>query len=118
MARGTSVFDREGTIGRTNPHVAVAITRPDGTRAPAGEEGEIVVGGPTVMAGYLRDRAATAAADGDGWLHTGDLGRRDADGWFFVTGRLKELIITAARTSPRSRSRTCCARTPTSPTSR
>jgi acyl-CoA synthetase (AMP-forming)/AMP-acid ligase II len=94
MARGTSVFDREGTIGRTNPHVVVAIARPDGALAEPGEEGEIVVGGPTVMAGYHRDRAATAAAVRDGWLHTGDLGRRDAEGWFFVTGRLKELIIT------------------------
>jgi fatty-acyl-CoA synthase len=94
MARGTSVFDREGTIGRPNPHVALAIARPDGSRAGPGEDGEIVIGGPTVMAGYHRDRAATAAAVRDGWLHTGDLGRRDEEGWFFVTGRVKELIIT------------------------
>ncbi|HJQ83430.1 MAG TPA: AMP-binding protein, partial [Candidatus Binatia bacterium] len=94
MARGTSVFDHEGTIGRVNPHVAVAILRPDGTAAGPDEVGEIVIGGPTVMAGYHGDRAATAAAVRDGWLHTGDLGRRDAAGWFFVTGRLKELIIT------------------------
>jgi fatty-acyl-CoA synthase len=94
MARGTSVFDREGTIGRANPHVVVAIARADGSLAAAGEEGEIVIGGPTVMAGYHRDRAATAAAVRDGWLHTGDLGRRDAEGWLFVTGRLKDVIIT------------------------
>jgi fatty-acyl-CoA synthase len=94
MARGTSVFDHEGTIGRPNPHVVVTIARGDGTTARTGEEGEIVVAGPTVMAGYYRDRAATAAAVRDGWLHTGDLGRRDEDGWFYVTGRLKELIIT------------------------
>jgi len=94
MARGTSVFDRPGTVGRTNPFVVVAIRRPDGTLAGAGEEGEIVVGGPTVMRGYHRDRAATAAAVRDGWLHTGDLGRRDGDGWLFLTGRVKDLIIT------------------------
>jgi len=94
MARGASVFEREGTVGRANPHVVVAVARPDGTLAAPGEEGEIVIGGPTVMAGYHRDRAATAAAVQEGWLHTGDLGRRDEDGWFFLTGRLKELIIT------------------------
>ncbi|HYR97268.1 MAG TPA: AMP-binding protein [Candidatus Binatus sp.] len=94
MARGTSVFDREGTIGRANPHVVVAVAHADGSFAAAGEEGEIVIGGPTVMAGYHRDRAATAAAVRDGWLHTGDLGRRDAEGWLFVTGRLKDVIIT------------------------
>ena len=94
MARGPSVFEREGTVGRMNPYVAVAVARGDGTLAAPGEEGEIVIGGPTVMAGYYRDRAATAAALRDGWLRTGDLGRRDEDGWFFLTGRLKDVIIT------------------------
>jgi fatty-acyl-CoA synthase len=94
MARGTSVFDHEGTIGRPNPHVVVAIRRPDGSLAEAGEEGEIVVRGPTVMAGYDRNRAATAEAVRDGWLHTGDLGRRNEAGYFFITGRVKDLIIT------------------------
>ena len=94
MARGTSVFDREGTVGTANPHVVVAIRRADGSLAAPDEEGEIVVGGPTVMGGYYRDRAATAAAVRDGWLHTGDLGRRDGDGYFFITGRVKDLIIT------------------------
>jgi acyl-CoA synthetase (AMP-forming)/AMP-acid ligase II len=94
MARGTSVFDREGTVGCPNPHVVVAIVRPDGSRAAPGEAGEIVIGGPTVMAGYHRDRASTAAVVRDGWLHTGDLGQRDGDGYLFLTGRLKDLIIT------------------------
>ena len=94
MARGTSVFDRPGTIGATNPHLVVAVRRPDGSLADADEEGELVVGGPTVMGGYYRDRAASAAAVRDGWLHTGDRGRRDADGYFYITGRVKDLIIT------------------------
>jgi acyl-CoA synthetase (AMP-forming)/AMP-acid ligase II len=94
MARGTSVLERPGTVGTMNPHVCVAIRRADGGLAEPDEEGEIVVAGPTVMRGYLRDPAATRAAIRDGWLHTGDLGRRDAAGWFYVTGRLKDLIIT------------------------
>lgn len=70
--------------------VLAADLSPAGTDA----EGEIVVRGPNVMRGYFRDAAATAAAmTPDGWFRTGDLGRRDADGYVFVTGRLKELII-------------------------
>jgi len=94
MARAASVFVREGTVGRMNPYVVVAVARADGALAAPGEEGEVVIGGPTVMAGYYRDRPATAAALRDGWLRTGDLGRRDDDGYFFVTGRLKDVIIT------------------------
>jgi fatty-acyl-CoA synthase len=94
MARGTSVFDREGTVGTVNPHVHVAIHRADGSPATIDEEGEIVVAGPTVMAGYHRNPPATKAALRGGWLHTGDVGRVDADGFLFVTGRVKDLIIT------------------------
>jgi acyl-CoA synthetase (AMP-forming)/AMP-acid ligase II len=74
--------------------VHVAIRRADGALAEPDEEGEIVVGGPSVMQGYHRDSVATAAAIRDGWLHTGDLGRCDGDGYFFITGRVKDLIIT------------------------
>jgi long-chain acyl-CoA synthetase len=94
MARGTSVFDREGTVGTMNPHVHVAIQRPDGSPAAPDEEGAIVVAGPTVMAGYFRNPQASRAALRGRWLHTGDLGRMDADGWFYLTGRVKDLIIT------------------------
>jgi long-chain acyl-CoA synthetase len=94
MARGTSVFDREGTVGTMNPHVHVAIHRPDGSPAAPGEEGAIVVCGPTVMGGYFRNPQATRAAVRAGWLHTGDLGRMDDDGYLFLTGRVKDLIIT------------------------
>ena len=94
MARGTSVFDYPGTVGRTNPYVTVAVRRVDGSLAGTDEEGELVIGGPTVMRGYYRDRKATAAAIRDGWLRTGDLGRRTGEGYFFLTGRVKALIIT------------------------
>jgi len=59
-----------------------------------GVEGEILIAGNNVMKGYLKNPEATAdALTADGWLRTGDLGKRDADGYVFVTGRLKELII-------------------------
>jgi acyl-CoA synthetase (AMP-forming)/AMP-acid ligase II len=94
MARGTSLFDHEGTVGRTNPYVHLAVRRADGGLAAANEEGEIVVRGPTVMQGCYRDRAATLLALRDGWLHTGDLGYQNDAGYFFISGRVKDLIIT------------------------
>lgn len=63
------------------------------TEAPRNQEGEIAVRGPNVMQGYLNNPDATAGAFTGDWLRTGDLGRMDDDGYVFVTGRLKELII-------------------------
>lgn len=72
----------------------VAILSPKLAAQAIGTEGEIAVRGPNVMLEYLRNPEATAATfTPDGWLRTGDLGRMDADGYVFVTGRLKELII-------------------------
>jgi long-chain acyl-CoA synthetase len=76
---------RIGTVGRPLPDVDIRIS----------EEGEILSRGPGVFAGYLNDPAATAETLTDGWLHTGDLGELDADGYLTITGRRKELIITA-----------------------
>jgi acyl-CoA synthetase (AMP-forming)/AMP-acid ligase II len=70
-----------------------AVDIESGQALPAGEDGEIVIRGPQVMRGYLRDAASTAAAiDADGWFHTGDIGHVDGDGWLFIVDRLKELI--------------------------
>ena len=74
--------------------VEAGVIDAQGRRLATGEVGEIVLRGPNVMAGYFNAPDKTAEAiDGDGWLRTGDLGYRDADGFYVVTGRLKELII-------------------------
>ncbi len=89
---------RPGSIGVPLPDMQVMICRP-GTdeELSDGEDGEICVHGPAVMLGYLDDPSATADVlkrhrDGRVWLHTGDMGRRDADGYFYFRGRLKRMI--------------------------
>ena len=71
----------------------VQIQDGEGREVPRGEEGEIVVRGPNVMLEYLKNPEATEATFRAGWLRTGDLARMDDEGYVFVTGRLKELII-------------------------
>ncbi len=84
---------KPGSVGRASGCEARVL---DAGLAPVpdGQTGEIAIRGPNVMRGYYKDDEATRAAfTPDGWLRTGDLGHRDADGFFFVTGRIKELII-------------------------
>jgi long-chain acyl-CoA synthetase len=91
---GEDALTRPDSVGRPFPIVDVRVVGEDGVTLPAGEIGEIEIRGPIVMAGYLDDEAATAAAIGpDGWFHSGDLGRLDEDGFLHVTGRAKDLII-------------------------
>ncbi|MGW6933272.1 AMP-dependent synthetase/ligase [Lentzea sp. NPDC054927] len=66
-----------------------------GLEMSLGEDGELLMRGPHVFAGYWRNEEATAATIQDGWLHTGDLGEIDADGFVTITGRKKDIIITA-----------------------
>ena len=88
---------RPGTIGLPLPDTDALIVDPETDAGPLapGEVGELLVRGPQVMAGYWNDPAATAAVLRDGWLHTGDLATRDADGFFKIVDRKKDLIITS-----------------------
>jgi len=89
--------DRPGTIGLPLPETEVCVVDADDgvTELAPNEIGELVVRGPQVMLGYWQDEAATQQAIRDGWLHTGDLGTRDADGFFRIVDRKKDLIITS-----------------------
>lgn len=91
MAAGS---DRLRSLGRPVYHVDVAIMDDDGKVLPHSSEGEICVRGPTVMLGYWNDRPATEAVMREGWLRTGDVGRMDGDGFFYLVDRLKDMIIT------------------------
>jgi acyl-CoA synthetase (AMP-forming)/AMP-acid ligase II len=85
---------RDHSCGPPLPDVEVRVAAPDGTMLPQGEVGEIQLRGRSVMKGYYRDPALTAATvTSDGWLRTGDLGRFGPEGDLYVEGRLKELII-------------------------
>ncbi|WP_406170646.1 4-coumarate--CoA ligase family protein [Streptomyces sp. NBC_00996] len=84
-----------GTVGRLIAGTEMRIVSPDDPdkELGVGEAGEIAIRGPQVMKGYLGRPDATAAMiDPDGWLHTGDVGHVDAEGWLFVVDRVKELI--------------------------
>jgi acyl-CoA synthetase (AMP-forming)/AMP-acid ligase II len=70
------------------------IINPEGQEVPPNEPGEVLLRGPALMTGYYKDPEGTATVvDSEGWFHTGDLAYRDPDGYFFVIGRSKELII-------------------------
>ncbi|MER6330370.1 long-chain fatty acid--CoA ligase [Streptomyces sp. NPDC001034] len=87
---------RSGTVGVPITGITVGIARPDSDSIdllPAGEVGEIVVSGPTVMAGYLGCPDMTAEVVTDGWFRTGDLGRLDGDDYLSVVGRKKDMIL-------------------------
>ena len=86
---------RTGTVGNAFPEVECKVIDPEtGLEVPDGTNGEFVARGYNVMKGYYKMPKATAAAiDADGWLHTGDLACREPNGYYRITGRLKDMII-------------------------
>jgi long-chain acyl-CoA synthetase len=81
---------KPGSIGIPIPDVEVQITKPD-----EHGQGEIAIRGPNVMLGYYKKPQETAEVIREGWFYTGDLGYRDGEGYFFITGRSKEMIVLA-----------------------
>ena len=92
---GDTIDRRVSTVGRVLPEVEVKLVDPEtGLEAETGEQGELLTRSFMVMKGYYNMSEATAAAiDEDGWLHTGDLATVDEDGYYRITGRLKDMII-------------------------
>jgi long-chain acyl-CoA synthetase len=85
--------NRLGFAGIPVPGTSVKIVGPDGAEMPRGEPGEVVARGPTVMKGYLNNPEATAETIRDGWLHTGDVGVMDEDGFVQIVDRKKDMIL-------------------------
>ncbi|MEZ4320240.1 MAG: long-chain fatty acid--CoA ligase [Myxococcota bacterium] len=81
------------SVGLPIHHVAAKIVRPDGSECDVDEPGELLMSGPAVFKGYFRNPDADAKSFVDGWFRTGDMLSRDADGFFRVRGRLKEMFI-------------------------
>ena len=91
---GDPLDKRVATVGRVTPELVDRIVDPaTGRERAAGEDGEVCVKGPSLMLGYYKDPEATAEKIRDGWLHTGDMGIKDADGYVTITGRLSDMII-------------------------
>ena len=82
-----------GTVGPPMPGQSLRIVDPDGQELPVGESGEVLIAGPTVMRGYLGNPEATARTVINGWLHTGDVGVLDEDGYLTIVDRIKDMII-------------------------
>jgi len=82
-----------GSSGRLVKYMDLKIVDDDGKELPTGDKGEIMIKGDNVMAGYWNNPKATAETVADGWLHTGDMGYMDADGFLYVLGRFKSLLI-------------------------
>lgn len=89
-------LDRErkpGSIGQSIVNVENKVVDPEGNEVPVGEVGELIVRGPNVMKGYYKMPEETAVTIQDGWLYTGDLAKKDEEGYFYIVDRKKDMVI-------------------------
>lgn len=86
-------LEKIGSVGKPLPHTQVRLVDEYGEDVPIGEVGEIVVKGPQVMKGYLKNAEATFQTVKNGWLYSGDLGRFDEEGFLYIVDRKKDMII-------------------------
>ncbi|SEI80119.1 long-chain acyl-CoA synthetase [Bhargavaea ginsengi] len=86
-------LDKIGSVGEALPRTEVRVVDEEGRTLPPGQVGEIVVKGPQVMKGYLKNEEETARTIRDGWMYSGDLGRTDEDGLLYIVDRKKDMII-------------------------
>ncbi len=82
-----------GSIGKPAPGTSVRVVAPDGADCDVGVDGEFVVRGAATMRGYYKNPKLTASVLKDGWFMSGDMGHRDEHGYYYITGRIKEIII-------------------------
>jgi acyl-CoA synthetase (AMP-forming)/AMP-acid ligase II len=90
--RNEPPWDRPGSVGLPFPGTQIRLVNEAGHECAVGEAGELLLRGPAMCAGYWNDPQTTAAVMGDGWFRTGDLAQRDADGYYWFRGRIKQII--------------------------
>jgi fatty-acyl-CoA synthase len=84
---------KTGSVGKPIFHSAMKLVDPEGEEVPIGSTGELLIRGPHVCSGYWKNPEATADALRDGWFRTGDMAHKDEDGFFYIAGRFKDMII-------------------------
>jgi long-chain acyl-CoA synthetase len=90
---GVDYLTHPTSTGRVMPIMRLEIRDPDGRQVPTGQRGEIWFNGPMLIRGYWNKPEATAETIVDGWLRSGDIGRVDEDGFFYIEDRLKDMIL-------------------------
>lgn len=84
---------KTGSVGKPIFHSAMRLVDEQGQDVPVGQTGELIIHGPHVCTGYWRNPEATAQSLREGWFYTGDMARQDEDGFFYIVGRFKDMII-------------------------
>ena len=93
MNGGKNLLDKMTSVGRPLPFLDMKIVDEEGKELPEGRLGELLIFGPTITPGYWNRPEASAETVREGWLHSGDLGYRDSEGFYFVVDRAKDMII-------------------------